>query len=248
MTAAGAGVLMRNFFLILVLTNLLLLAWQFWVDPGPPGPPSAESMGLVLFGSDPGRPVGEPLASQTGAPGGGMSAAPQSGNCYQLGPLANAAAAQQAGEQLAVRGITATPITRDTQAWLGHWVQIAGFASVKDAEAARQRLVAGGLADAYLMQDEAQPMLSLGVFRDRDRADRVARVAGSLGFQVAMRDRYRPTVEQWLLISPLPNQTLGPADLSLAGDRILRSESVSCQAAVDRPPPVDDLSTAGQPK
>lgn len=239
---------MRNIFLILVLTNLLLLAWQIWVDPVPP-PPMTEPGGLRLFGSDPGRPIGEALAGQTGAPGPerGIPAAP-SGNCYQLGPLSSAAAAQQAGEQLAVRGIAATPIGRDTQVWLGHWVQIAGFASAKDAEAARQRLVTGGLADAYLMQDGAQPMLSLGVFRDRDRADRVARVARSLGFQVALRDRYRPTAEQWLLISPRPDQTIGPADLSLAGDRIMRSEAVPCEEAVSPPAPIADLSSTAQPK
>ena len=222
---------MRKVFLILVLANLLLLAWHFWVDSAPQAPPINEPGGLVLFGPDGGRTAGKPVASQTGAP---------SGNCFRLGPLANAAATQQAGEQLAARGIDATPIARDAQIWLGHWVQIAGFASAKDAEAARQRLVAGGLADAYLMQDGTQPMLSLGVFRERSRADRVASTAGSLGFQVAMRDRYRPTVEQWLLISPRPGQTLGTADLSLAGDRIMRSEATPCEATFAPLPPVED--------
>jgi hypothetical protein len=101
---------------------------------------------------------------------------------------------------------------------------------VPAAETARQRLVAGGLPDAYLMQDGAQPMISLGVFRDLSGAERVAKAARSLGFEVSLRDRYRPAVEQWLLIRPRPGQNLGPADLSLAGDRIMRTESTGCEA------------------
>jgi len=231
---------MRNVFLTLILANLLLLAWQIWVDPSPPAPSATGQTALALFGSD----------GQLGAPtpGLGASAGASSGNCLRLGPMASIAASQQAREQLAVRGIDATPIARDTQVWIGHWVQIAGFESVSDADAARRRLVAGGLADAYLMQDGTQPMLSLGVFRDRGRADRVASVARGLGFQVGMRDRYRPTVEQWLLIRPRPNQSLGPPELSLSGDRIMRIEGVPCEAAATISPPADGLLTTRQPQ
>ena len=231
---------MRNVFLTLILANLLLLAWQIWVDPSPPAPSVSGQSALVLFGLD----------SQSGAPTPGLAApaAAPSGNCLRLGPMASVAASQQALEQLAVRGIDATAIARDTQVWIGHWVQIAGFTSVPDAEAARQRLVAGGLADAYLMQDGPQPMLSLGVFRDRGRADRVAIAAQRLGFQAGMRDRYRPTLEQWLLIHPRPNQTLGTADLSLSGDRIMRTEGSPCEAAVTISPPADGRLPTRQPQ
>jgi hypothetical protein len=241
---------MRNVFLTLILANLLILAWQIWVDPSPPAPAVNGQSALVLFGSETDEAAGGSVASQSGSPMPGLrvGAAAPSGNCLGIGPMASLAASQQAGQQLAGRGIDATPIARDTQVWIGHWVHIAGFASGPDAEAARQRLVAGGLADAYLMQDGTQPILSLGVFRDRARADRVASVARGLGFQVGMRDRYRPTVEQWLLIYPRPNQTLGPSDLSLAGDRIMRIEGIPCEAAVTNSAPADDRPTTRQPQ
>ena len=241
---------MRNVLLTLVLANLLLLAWQFWVDPAPPVPSVTGPGSLVLFSAGAGRTAGAPLASQTGAPipEPGIAAAPPPGTCLRVGPLPNAAAAQQAGERLVVRGIDAIPIARDTQLWLGHWVQIGGFASVPAAETARPRLVAGGLADAYLMQDGTQPMISLGVFRDRGRADRIARAARTLGFEVSMRDRYRPAVEQWLLIRPRPDQKPGPLDLSLAGDRIMRIESAPCEAAGTPSPLVTEpVATGGLP-
>ena len=240
---------MRNVFLTLILANLLLLAWQIWVDPAPPAPSVAGSNGLVLFGVGAGRTPGGPLASQTGAamPVPGIPTVPAPGTCLRVGPLPSAAAAQQAGQRLAQRGIEAIPMALDTQLWLGHWVQIGGFASVTVAETARQRLVAGGLADAYLMHDGTQPVISLGVFRERSRADRVASAARSLGFEVSMRDRYRPTVEQWLLLRPRPDQTPGLADLSLVVDRILRIESAPCETAATPSAPVTGSEAPGEP-
>ena len=232
---------MRNVFLALILANVLLLAWQSWVDPAPPTAvrPGTDDLAVFTSGSKPN--VAWPGTGKAGAP-----LAP-SGTCLRVGPLATTAAAQQAEAQLAARGIDAVPFARDAQAWLGHWVQIGGFASVPAAETARQRLSAGGLPDVYLMQDGAQPMISLGVFRDRSGADRVAKAARTLGFEVTLRDRYRPAVEQWLLIRPRPGQNLGPADLSLAGDRIMRTESTGCEGVGAASLPVAEPATAEGP-
>lgn len=240
---------MRNVFLTLVLANLLLLAWQFWVDPSPPVPAPTKPNDLVLFSTGAVQTAGQPVASQTvgTAPEPRAPVATPPGTCLRVGPLPDAAAAQQAGQRLATRGIDALTIARDSQLWLGHWVQIGGFASVPAAESARQRLVAGGLSDAYLMQDGTEPMISLGVFRDRSRADRVAGAARTLGFDVSMRDRYRPAVEQWLLIRPRPDQVPGIADLGLAGDRIMRTETVPCEAAGTLSPRVNESALPGEP-
>lgn len=209
---------MRNLFLALVLANLLFLAWHTWIDPSQPAPPATGSGDLAVFGAgadSESAPAGSPLD-------------PAAGACLRMGPLPGSAASQQARELLAARGIEAAPVAVDTQQWLGHWVQIDGFASVADAAAAHQRLIDAGLADAYLMQDGLEPLISLGVFRERERADRLAETARSLGFDVRINDRYRPAVEQWLLIRARPGQTLGAADLSIPGDRILRTENVPC--------------------
>jgi hypothetical protein len=230
---------MRNLFMTLVLANLLLLAWQFWIDPSPPGPevPGDQlGTGLALYGSaassgptgsrpEPARPPVPSAAAPSLLP------AADARSCLRVGPLPTEAAAQQAGAVLSRQGIDAAPFARDAQLWLGHWVQIPGFTSVADAEAARQRLVAGGIPDAYLMQDGPQPIISLGVFRERSRADRVAAGARELGFGVSIRDRYRPTVEQWLLVRLATGQALSPEALELTGDRIMRTEPVSCDGA-----------------
>jgi len=228
--------MMRNLFLSLLLANLLILAWQFWVDaPAGPGPGGGE---LALFVRDPvlASDAAVPQAPAEAVPGGAPLAA---GSCFRLGPLPDSTAAQQAARGLASRGIDATPIARDAQIWLGHWVQVGGFDSAAAAEAARERLAAGGIADALVMQDGAQPMLSLGVFRDRNGAERVVNAAQRLGFAANTRDRFRPGVEQWLLIRPRPGQALRPADLRLAGDRILRAELAACEGAGDNVSPAE---------
>lgn len=223
---------MRNLFLSLILANLLLLAWQVWVDPSSTAAPGGDSEGLAVYG-DGNAPNSKSAPGQAASvPASDIAAtALAAGNCFRLGPLPDSTAAQQASRSLADRGIDAIPIARDVQLWLGHWVQISGFDSVPAAESARDRLVTGGIADALLMQDGPRPMISLGVFRDRNRADRVASAARGLGFEVGMRDRYRPGVEQWLVIRPRAGQTLLPVDLSLAGDRIMRAEPAPCGEA-----------------
>ena len=231
---------MRNLFLTLVLANVFLLAWHFWVEPVPAVPPAKPPPGLSVFSQPRARSTAPPGPATLPVSPPALAATPN-GGCLRVGPWPDGAAAQQAGERLAARGIHPVPIARDTQLWLGHWVQINGFESAVAAEAARQRLIAGGLADAYLMQDGARPMLSLGVFRDRGRADQVAGTARRLGFEVDMRDRYRPAVEQWLLIRPRVEQQLKPEDLRLGDDRILRLEATPCEAASDPEVPGNGL-------
>ena len=234
---------MRNVLLTLLLANLLLVAWQIWIEPAPASVQGEQPNRLILFSLDADPRAPEAPTSQGQPPLAGTAEA----TCLGLGPLVDLAASRQAGKQLAARGVDAVPIARDTQAWIGHWVQIGGFSSLPDAEMARQRLIAGGLADTYLMQDGARPLLSLGVFQELARAERVAGVARGLGFDVGMRDRYRSTVEQWLLIQPRPNQRLEPADLSLAGDRIMRVERMACAAKTPSPGSANDQLTPGRP-
>lgn len=147
-----------------------------------------------------------------------------------MGPLPDVAAAQQVAQQLSARGFAVTPEAHDDQVWLGHWVQIIGFDSVPAAERARQRLVAAGINDVYLMQEGPQPILSLGVFRERDRADHLASAARALGFNVSVRARYRPVVQQWLLLRPPAGKAVDRSALNLGSDRIVRVEAAPCEA------------------
>lgn len=217
---------MRSLFLGLVLINLFLLAWYVWIEAPdqPMASRSAGSLALLAEGDPPLAPssLGTQAAEQLPySPG----ADPL---CFRVGPWAGEAAARQVEELLANRGMNVRPIARETQIWLGHWVQIGGFGSTAEAESARGRLAAGGVTDALLLQEGDQALISLGVFRDRSRAERVVARARSLGFAASVRDRFRPGVERWLLVQPRPGEALQPEDLRLSEALILRAEPTPC--------------------
>lgn len=244
MTAKPGGVrTMRNLFLGLVLINLFLLAWYSWIEaPDQPlASRSAGSLALLAEGDPPSAPApSTPGARANPDPARGRQAAEQLPDspgaaplCFRVGPWADEAAARQVEELLANRGMNARLIARETQIWLGHWVQVGGFGSTAEAEAARVRLAGGGVTDALLLQEGDQALISLGVFRDRSRADRVVARARGLGFAASVRDRFRPGVERWLLVQPQPGQSIQPEDLRLSEALILRAEPTPC----DNPPP-----------
>lgn len=233
---------MRNLFLALLLANLLLFAWSRWVTPVAPPPTPARVPALVDARPAPGSPA---AANAAATPAAVATAGPPAtdGDCVQIGPLPAAAAASELARSLAPRGVVATPFAREGQAWMGNWVQLRGFASAEAAETARQQLVAGGLADAYVMQEGGEALISLGVFRDREGAERVSAVARRLGFQPLATDRYRPAVEYWLRARVPPGSGLARGTLALPGTRILRVEAIGCAA----PAVGGDAPAAGPP-
>ena len=138
--------------------------------------------------------------------------------CLFIGPVPDQNAAQQLSVSLAKQGVKAQPVPREGRVWVGHWVQIQGFADRELADAARQRLLKAGLPDAYVMQDGPISIISLGVFRERGRAERVIEAARRAGFKAVMRDRVRTArsigwyparrpANKWRLANSLPAST-----------------------------------------
>jgi len=217
----------RNLFLLLLLANLLLPAWYRWALP-PPVPMPAALPGELELLAAPSLPVPVSAADQ---------------RCLQLGPFASDAAAGAAARVLRAEGLELREILRPGEQWLGNWVQVEGFASLEAAEAARRQLVAGGLSDAYIMQVDESHRISLGVFRERERADAVLRQARALGFDPALTDRTRPAQERWLELRLGPGQRFDAGMLGLPAARILRAEEVPCASAPAPDPPPGDMAS-----
>ena len=208
---------MRNIFLILLLANLLLLGWVLWVDPEPSAAlPATDANELPIYGQSNSR------AST------GPDTADAASQCVYIGPVPDASAAQQLSATLAKRGIKVRVVPREARVWLGHWVQVQGFADKEQAEIARQRLLRAELPDAYVMQDGPISIISLGVFRERGRAERVIEAARQAGFKAVMQDRVRTAMEYWVVSDQASGQQLALGKLAAGFDRILRAESGPC--------------------
>jgi hypothetical protein len=207
----------RNLFLTLLFANLLLLGWVVWVDPELPLPvPATGANELAIFGektpgvAEPSTPVD--IASQ----------------CLFIGPVPDPNAARQLSISVAEQGIKAEPVPREGRVWVGHWVQIQGFADRGLADAAHQRLLQAGLPDAYVMQDGPISIISLGVFREQGRAERVIEAARQAGFEAVMQDRVRTAMEYWVVSDQASGQQVALGKLAAGFDRILRAESGPC--------------------
>ena len=102
------------------------------------------------------------------------------------------------------------------------------MASREEADRIVARLAAGGLPDAYVLQTSPPYSISLGVFRDRERAEKVAAVATNLGFRPQTTDRYRAGLQYWLSVALPPGQALPMNELGRESGQILRAEPVPC--------------------
>ncbi len=213
---------MRNLFLALLLANLLFLGWRVWIAP-----PQVPARQLMNRGPEPDITATAPVRAAGVAP---FPSDPDNVQCLRIGPLADAQLADTLRSSLSRRDVTTTVASTEGQIWVGHWVQLETVASRQEAEAIAARLAASGLPDAYILQTSPPFSISLGVFRDKERADKVAAEAARLGFHPQMTDRYRPGIQYWLTAVVPPGASL-PADaLGRESGQIVRSEATPCPA------------------
>lgn len=214
---------MKNVFLALLLANLLFLGWRLWVAP--PEVPATE-----LIGRGPEPDIAATTPRRAARAGDDVAAGTVSTElrCLRIGPMADGQLADSLRSSLAGRGIPATATSEEGQIWVGHWVQLESVASRQEADAIAARLAESGLPDAYVLQTSPPFSISLGVFRDRQRADKVAAEASRLGFKPQMTDRYRAGLQYWLAVQVPAGKALSVEDLARESGQILRAEPMAC--------------------
>ncbi len=236
---------MKSIFLALLLANLLFVGWRLWIAP-----PEVLPRQLHAGGQEPGLQAARPRQDEPGGstrgepgPGGGAGPAPaqsadapdgvEGASCTRIGPVADREVADKLHARLAGRSLQVSTVVESGRIWVGHWVQLESVPTREAADQIVARLVAGGLPDAYVLQSAPPFSVSLGVFRDKERADTMAAKAAALGFRTELVDRYRSGTQYWLLLPTVPGHMLRLDDLAREAGQILRAETVIC-----RPDPV----------
>ena len=240
---------MKNIFLLLLLANLLVLAWETWVvDPArdlnitriDDGTPS-----LVYL-----TPRGTPAVGSSASSGESVSMSSSSPDiamrCLRVGPFANQAAADSARSDLAGRIAEVETRAIEGDVWVGHWVQIRDLPARSRAREVLANLKANGIGDAYIVPTETAYKISMGVFRDRSGANTIARRARRLGYDVDVSDRFRPGTIYWLDMRVGAGQDPDIRSLQSDGDRtIIRAESFECVESGSAPDlPIGDDGAA----
>ena len=223
---------MRNLFLLLLLANLLVLGWQRWVAP--PTVPEPRSFGdsrtpTLMLLSSPAQARND--ANQGSSPRG----------CTRIGPFRDASASREAADRLSGDGRPVFRYSESGEIWVGHWVQTLELADRPQADAALDRLAKAGRRDAYIVRGDSGYRISLGVFRSREGADRVAEQASDAGLETEISDRFRTGTEYWLLLQDRGGAGPDLAELGLSGSDILRAEPSECVPALLGPAGVDSI-------
>lgn len=152
---------MRVFLLVLVLANLLLLAYQYYAPQQSPAAQSALTQQL--------QPERIRLLSQDEVAR--MTTGSKSAACFELGPLVPNDLGRAQDAIKALQGSVKLS-ERRTEEPSGWWVLIPPLTSRQAANQRAAELKAGGIEDWFVIQDDAKfrNAISLGLYRSEEAA------------------------------------------------------------------------------
>ncbi len=203
---------MRAVFLILLVANLLFLAWAQWIDgprdagahdassnlprlqlmeeKGPPKPSGSNSPQPVL--TPPLPPEAQKVSRQ-------MPILPAVPRCTSIGPFKDIAHAARAAGLLAQRGFKLEQRAEEGETIKGYWVFVGGLTSEKEVEEVVARLEKNGFTDAHVMKNSyTNRRISVGMFSTRDRAEKRAAAIEAMGLSPEVGERKFPGTLYWI--------------------------------------------------
>jgi len=225
---------MKNILLALLLANILYYIWGSYVrdngeqgvavvaeeDLGPPLAVTveretevvAESVGAIL-GS------GEPSALE----------AVVGRSCVTIGPFRANTEADTALTEYAGEGMPTALRSKHGQIFVGHWVQIRNIADKLTADEMLDELHGGGLTDAYLVTSEEDGLyISLGLFGDVNRAEKVELQAKSLDLPVTIVPKTREGTMFFVDIGLPPGKGAGAMIEKYGESKVLLRDQATC--------------------
>jgi cell division protein FtsN len=244
---------MRNFFLFVLLINLLAFAYQSWilepaksvapdfavqdvpellqVERKQDNPPAVMAPALVPAGPGVIPPETAQQAAEIPVVQPQLPDAAAVYQCLRIGPFAREEDVESVQTKLQRQGATVQRTAEAGRVWLGYWVQTAAYSSKQAAENARKKLIAKDMPDVYVMSESNEYRVSLGVFRLRTSAAEVVDRAQRLGFSTRTVERFQPGKNFWLLVQNTPDPALLKNAIPNVPGQILRSERVACPAS-----------------
>ena len=225
---------MKAILYILILANLGFFAWStFFSDKSPKlgrvarsAPnltvPTESSLGVdSLVGTQSENPAETPppVVADTKV----------SKKCWSLGPFTAAPEAEAAIATLSKRGLTPSQRQAKQDVWVGYWVHLPAYPNFEQAEAFGLSLREKGVRDIYVEPNgELANTISLGVFKQRERAYARIEQLSNKGIDAKLGNRYRPGTVFWLDFGEAAAAPVTPADFPTKPGRILRLQAYGC--------------------
>lgn len=224
---------MKNILLMLLLANILYLMWGLFTDEeSQPGVAFVEESDLgppldVTTGRD-----GDTIASVGAVLGSGEPSALEAvvgRSCVTIGPFKENTDADSAVLEYSGEGMKALLRATRGQIFVGHWVQIRNVADEAEANSILEQLTAGGLTDAYLVRTEDEGMkISLGLFGDIERAEKIELQARSLDLPAEISPRTRDGDVFFVDIGLPPGRGAGGIIEKYGQERVLLRDAATC--------------------
>jgi hypothetical protein len=224
---------MRNLLMLLVLANVLYFMWGRFVE-------EPEQLGIVVVReSELGPPltvtrstVAEAATSVGAVLGSGKPsdlAAVVGRSCVTIGPFRTAADADAALAGIQARGMRAGVRSTEGQLFVGHWVQIRNIPDRESGNQILARLRDGGLGDAYLVPTDDEGLkISLGLFGERSRAERVELQAKSMDLPADITPRMRDATIFFVDVGLPPGRGAGDMIEQYGEDMVLLRDQATC--------------------
>lgn len=224
---------MRNLLLLLLLANILYYMWgRFVDDPDETGVVvvSESELGPPLNVS--GMVVAEAATSVGAVLGSGKPsdlAALVGRSCVTIGPFKSNTDADGALAEYENDGMRASVRTTQGQVFVGHWVQIRNIPDRDAGNAMLDKLKAGGLGDAYLVPTEEEGLkISLGLFGEMSRAERIELQAKSLDLQADITPRMRDATVFYVDIGLPPGKGAGAMIEKYGEEKVMLRDQATC--------------------
>lgn len=150
-------------------------------------------------------------------------------SCVTIGPFQSNAEADAAMGDYESQGMTASIRTTEGQLFVGHWVQIRNVPDREAGNAMLERLRDGGLGDAYLVPTDDEGLkISLGLFGEMPRAERVELQAKSLDLPAEISPRTRDATVFFVDIGLPPGKGAGEMIEKYGEDNVLLRDLATC--------------------
>lgn len=194
--------LARAVFLLLLALNIAAALW-LWLAPRPAAStPAATDPGVAAL-----TLLGESLAKLE-EDAAELSAAPEpiapaaDAACIEIGPFQTQSDLRQAEEALAAIGQPLATREAVERRFRGYWVYLPASASRDRALVTARELAAAGVRDYYVVTaGDRENTISLGLFRDRDNAERRQNEMRANGYEADMSERVEEQRVYWLTLA-----------------------------------------------
>jgi hypothetical protein len=207
----------RHVLFALLFANLAYFAWAHWVDAPRPVVENAALATLprLKLRNEVVQPVPAP------APASAHKMALQAsgaGSCVSIGPFGDIGSSARAAAVLKDKGFDPQQRAVAGETSDGFWVYVGGLKGNDDVERVRLDLVHHGITDARAMADSgaANRRVSVGLFSERERAEKRAKQVQKLGLKAEVAERRLPVSVYWVDVTPPSERSSVPIDDLLA--------------------------------